>query len=313
MTTATQTPVFTPTNNTNDKLNVSIDTALSSFTSPQTLRIAMINIANLIDAKLLNILAKYTPPDRIGTLFMQLLNSKSEILAMPINQAKDYIVDYITSLSDSYLQSLYDSKTKTYEHTSSNTLSKSEQQRFTIGNSINTCLQKKKQNINGNKTNNGNVEMFGDYEFNTGTLKGSSTQASLHEDLTYNRSQGLNQSMSQGMIQYYYDSNGNTVKDSNGRLVVLSAFLKHAYDTSQKYLLDDDNKYIIDSTGNPILSCDYISASLKNGSAAYVPVLDAPYPVLQSQLGKASYDIRGIPDTPLSFAPISGLPGRPVV
>ena len=85
-------------------LNVSIDTALSSFKSPQTLRIAMINIANSIDVKLLNILAKYTPPDRIGTLFMQLLNSKSEILAMPINQAKDYIVDYITSLYDSYLQ-----------------------------------------------------------------------------------------------------------------------------------------------------------------------------------------------------------------
>ena len=146
--------------------------------------------------------------------------------------------------------------------------------------------------------------MFGDYEFNTGTLKGSWAQAP---------SQGLNQSISQGMIQYYYDSNGNTVKDSNGRLVVLSAYLKHSYDTSQKYLLDDDNKFIIDSTGNPILSCDYISASLKNGSAAYVPVLDAPYPVLQSQLGKASYDIRGIPDTPLSFAPISGLPGRPVV
>ena len=329
MTTATQTPVFTQTNN---KLNVSIDTALSSFTSPQTLRIAMINIANSIDVKNLNILAKYTPPDRLGTLFMQLLNSKSEILAMPINQAKDYIVDYITSLSDSYLQSLYDSKTKSYEQTSSNTMSKSEQQRFTIGNSINTCLQKKKQNINSNKRNNGNVEMFGDYEFNTGTLKGScvcpnnvsqgtqpqgtstqtpQSQTSLQGE--YNRSQGLNQSMSQGMIQYYYDSNGNTVKDSNGRLVVLSAYLKHSYDTSQKYLLDDDNKFIIDSTGNPILSCDYISASLKNGSAAYVPVLDAPYPVLQSQLGKASYDIRGIPDTPLSFAPISGLPGRPVV
>ena len=144
MTTATQTPVFTWTN-TNDKLNVSIDTALSSFTSPQTLRIAMINIANSIDVKNLNILAKYTPPDRLGTLFMQLLNSKSEILAMPINQAKDYIVDYITSLSDSYLQSLYDTKIKNNAQSFSNRMSKSEEQRFTIGNSINNCLQQKKQ------------------------------------------------------------------------------------------------------------------------------------------------------------------------
>ena len=85
------------------------------------------------------------------------------------------------------------------------------------------------------------------------------------------------------MIQYYYDSNGNTVKDSSGRLVVLSAYLKHEYDTSQKYLLDNENKFIIDPTGDPILPCDYISASLQNGSAAYIPVLDAPYPVLQSQ------------------------------
>ena len=96
MTTATQTPVFTP-RNANDKPSVSIDTALSSFTSPQYLRIALINIANSIDAQFLNILAKYTPPNSIGTLLMQLF-SKSEILAMAKNQAKDYIVDYITSL-----------------------------------------------------------------------------------------------------------------------------------------------------------------------------------------------------------------------
>jgi hypothetical protein len=37
--------------------------------------------------------------------------------------------------------------------------------------------------------------MFGDYEFNTGSLKGSLTQASSQSD-SYNRSQGLNQSMS---------------------------------------------------------------------------------------------------------------------
>ena len=107
MTTATQTPLFTSTNESSIENNISIDTALSSFNSPQSLRIAMINIANSIDISFLNILAKYTPPNRVGTLFMQLLNSKSEILAMPINQAKDYIVDYITSLSDSYLQPSY--------------------------------------------------------------------------------------------------------------------------------------------------------------------------------------------------------------
>ena len=122
----------------------------------------MINIANTIDARFLNILAKYTPPNRIGTLFMQLLNSKYEILAMPINQAKDYIVDYITSLSDSYLQSLYDNNTTNYEQNSSNMISKSEQQRFTIGNSIKTCLQQKK-NFAGNKRSKGNIELFFDY------------------------------------------------------------------------------------------------------------------------------------------------------
>ena len=229
MTTATQTPLFTSTKESIIENNISIDTALSSFNSPQSLRIAMINIANSIDISFINILAKYTPPNRVGTLFMQLLNSKSEILAMPINQAKDYIVDYITSLSDSYLQSLYDPKIKTNAQSFSNRMSKSEEQRFTIGNSINNCLQQKKQHLSNNKRTKGNVESFGDYEFNTGTRKGTcvcpnntsqgtqgthGTQGSQIQN-NGNMTQGSqiqnnvpNQNMTPGTIQYYYDSNG---------------------------------------------------------------------------------------------------------
>ena len=113
--------------------------------------------------------------------------------------------------------------------------------------------------------------------------------------------------------QYFYDRKGNVVKDSSNNKVLLSAFSDFKFDTSQKYLLDNSGKFILDSDGNPILSSDYLTSSVSQQAIAYVPALDTIYPVLQSQLGKAAYDIRGIPDTPLTFAPISGLPGRPVV
>ena len=112
------------------------------------------------------------------------------------------------------------------------------------------------------------------------------------------------------------DANGKSVLDSNGNAVLLGSA---SYDTSGTYLIDAKRNVIYDSSNNPVRSADYIYAtgskkkqSVIIGNASYVPALDSPYPTLQSQLGKAAYDIRGIPDTPLSFAPISGLPGRPV-
>ena len=111
------------------------------------------------------------------------------------------------------------------------------------------------------------------------------------------------------------DSHGNIITDSLGNYVSLGS---NSYNTNGTYLLDYNRNIVLDSSNNPVLSLDYIKAknAIKtsgiNVNASYIPALDAPYPVLQSQLGKAAYDIRGIPDTPLSFAPISGLPGRPV-
>ena len=80
-----------------------------------------------------------------------------------------------------------------------------------------------------------------------------------------------------------------------------------SYNTTGKYLTDSNSNFILDKNNNKILLYDYMN------TLHYVPALDAPYPVLQSQIGKAAYDIRGIPNTPLSTAPISGLPGRPVI
>ena len=112
---------------------------------------------------------------------------------------------------------------------------------------------------------------------------------------------------------YVTDENGNIVLDSNGNEILSSTYSKHDsslssdYNTTGVYVTDSRGNYVTDKNGNNLKSQDYMN------SIAYVPALDAPYPKLQSQLGKAAYDIRGIPDTPLSYAPVSGLPGRPVV
>ena len=112
---------------------------------------------------------------------------------------------------------------------------------------------------------------------------------------------------------YVTDSNGNIVLDSNGNEILSATFSKNDaklnsdYNTTGVYVTDPKGNYISDKNGNKLKSQDYMN------SIAYVPALDAPYPKLQSQLGKAAYDIRGIPDTPLTYAPVSGLPGRPVV
>ena len=353
MTSATQAPLFS-THDDSDRSNnhTSIDTPLSTFKSVRELRVALLNIANALDSTLLNRIAKYTSPGNIGSLFMHLVNSKSELLAMPIHKTKDSILEYVTFLSDSYIQSLLNNPSDAHHkvpHT--HRQEDNTDKRFAIGKSMNKDLQQKKDTVNKNypkkhrvdrfdgdievtnaiESFDDNIDTFGDNmtltlgclqgtpfltdsKPNTGispppVVSGNPISTALFNDMdTRTRSQEQLKSP-----QYFYDRKGNVVKDSRNNKVLLSAFSDFKFDTSQKYLLDNSGKFILDSDGNPILSSDYLTSSVSQQAIAYVPALDTIYPVLQSQLGKAAYDIRGIPDTPLTFAPISGLPGRPVV
>ena len=277
--------------------NVNIDQPLKTFDSVESLRTTLVNISLSIDVKLLNDLAKYSTPGNVGTLFMQLINSKSEILAMNIMQAKYFIKDYMETLSDEYLTSLVPNLINKVENFNNvlgyNSENQINSKRFSVGKCINTCIREGKKRVVNNSPK---CEMFGE-NFNSGTLTASSMNSS-----SYNTT-GV----------YVTDANGNIVLDSNGNEILSSTYSKHDsslssdYNTTGVYVTDSKGNYITDKNGNHLKSQDYMN------SIAYVPALDAPYPKLQSQLGKAAYDIRGIPDTPLSYAPVSGLPGRPVV
>ena len=277
---------------------VNIDQALKSFDSIESLRTALVNISLSIDAKMLNELAKYSTPGNIGTLFMQLINSKSEILAMNIMRAQNFILDYMEKLSDEYLTSLIPNlipKVEKFNNVLGYNLKANDvnSKWFLVGKCFNTCIREGKKCAIHNSPK---CEMFGS-NFNSGTLTASSMNSS-----SYNTN-GV----------YVTDENGNIVLDSNGNEILSSTYSKHDsslssdYNTTGVYVTDSRGNYVTDKNGNNLKSQDYMN------SIAYVPALDAPYPKLQSQLGKAAYDIRGIPDTPLSYAPVSGLPGRPVV
>ena len=110
------------------------------------------------------------------------------------------------------------------------------------------------------------------------------------------------------------DSKGNFILDSSGNEILSSVYLQSMkqtapsnYNTAGVYVIDSNGNYVLDKKGNKITSQNYLE------SVQYVPALDAIYPTLQSQSGKAAYDIRGIPEAAVSTAPVSGLPGRPVV
>jgi ribose 5-phosphate isomerase len=139
--------------------------------------------------------------------------------------------------------------------------------------------------------------MFGD-NYNSGTLQATPTSNS-----DYNTTG-----------TFVTDSKGNFVLDSAGNEILSSDYKNKRQQGSSKntntsglYVTDSKGNFVLDPNGNKIKSQDYMT------SINYVPALDAPYPKLQSQLGKAAYDIRGIPDTPLSTAPVTGISGRPVV
>ena len=217
---------------------ISIDTALNTFKSAESLRQALLTVAHSINSSLLNTLAKYNAPGTIGTVFMQVLTSKSEILSMPVQQAAFYISDYISTLPEEYLTNLIPTSTSTpkVEHFTCDS-DHIKSKRFSIGKCIHSCLNDKKRKHT--RTSVPRYELFGD-GYTAGTLQAS---ANIHD---YNT----------------HDEDGNTTSDN--------------------------------SSHNP----------------SYVPALDAPYPILQSQSGMAAYDIRGIPDIPVSTAPVSGLPGR---
>ena len=274
---------------------VNIDTPLNTYTTVADLRSALLQIASSIDVSLLNTLAKYNAPGNIGTVFMQVLTSKSEVLSMQISLAQDYLYEYMKTLPESYLQSFLPFVNKTEQKIEGfqSSCQKSSDKRFSIGKCINSSVRQGKQRAYNKNSYTPRYDMFGD-NYTVGSLNGS---PNMIKDVLI-------------------DANGKSVLDSNGNAVLLGSA---SYDTSGTYLIDSKRNVIYDSSNNPVRSADYIYAtgskkkqSVVIGNASYVPALDSPYPTLQSQLGKAAYDIRGIPDTPLSFAPISGLPGRPV-
>ena len=276
------------------KQEISIDTPLQTYTSISSLRGALLDIISTMDTSTLNKLAKYSTPGNIGTVFMQILTSKSEILSMSQSSAQNFLYEYIKTLPESYLRSFLPviKDTETVEKFQSSCGNNQSNKRFSIGKCINSYVRQSKQRAGNGNGYVPHYEMFGE-NYTVGSLQGTPT---LPKDLML-------------------DSHGNVITDSLGNYVSLGS---NSYNTNGTYLLDYNRNIVLDSSNNPVLSADYIKAknavktSGINVNASYIPALDSPYPALQSQLGKAAYDIRGIPDTPLSFAPISGLPGRPV-
>ena len=274
--------------------DISIDTPLQTYTSISSLRGALLDIISTMDTSLLNKLAKYSTPGNIGTVFMQIITSKSEILSMSQSSAQNFLYEYIKTLPESYLRSFLPvvKDTGTVETFQSGCGNNQSNKRFSVGKCINSYVRQSKQRAGNGNGYVPHYDMFGE-NYTVGSLQGTPT---IPKDL---------------MV----DSQGNIVIDSLGNYVSLGS---NSYNTNGTYLLDNNRNVVLDSSNNPVLSSDYIKAknSIKTSgvtvNASYVPALDTPYPQLQSQLGKAAYDIRGIPDTPLSFAPISGLPGRPV-
>ena len=243
-----------------------VDTSVSSFTCVESLRRALIDTARSLDQSSINSLVKYDRPGNIGSIFMQILNSQSEIVAMPLMQAKAYLIDYVSTLPDSFLNSFIpNASTETF---SCDVIPN--EKRYSIGKCINKCLQQKKQKMRRSHCREPQAEMFGDV-WSSGDLTATDVRTTMNNNKNHNK-----------------------------------------YDTSGHYVLDCNGNYVLDSSGNFILSSDYINGTNISTIQNYIPALDAPYPILQSQSGKAAFDIRGIPDTPQSFAPISGLPGRPV-
>ena len=215
---------------------VNIDQPLKSFDSIDSLRTALVNISLSIDTKMLNELAKYSTPGNIGTLFMQLINSKSEILAMNIIQAKYFIKDYMETLSDEYLNSLIPNTIPKVEKFN-NILGKESDinsKRFSVGKCINTCIREGKKRAIHNSPK---CEMFGN-NYNSGTLTASSMNSS-----SYNTN-GV----------YVTDANGNIVLDSNGNEILSSTYSKHDsslssdYNTTVLYVTDLKENYVTDKT-----------------------------------------------------------------
>ena len=284
--------------------SININQPLSSFSSVEVLKKALLDVSLSIDTSLLNTLATYSTPGTIGTLFMQLINTKPEILSMNISQANEYIHDYMQTLSEEYLLSVIPVPTernKEYFESYDNILGynnhDNHSQRFSIGRCINKCIKDGKKRIQHSNRHTPSYEMFGD-NYNSGTLQATPT---LNSD--YNTTG-----------TFVTDSKGNFVLDSAGNEILSSDYKNKKQQGSMKnisttglYVTDSKGSYVLDPNGNKIKSQDYMT------SINYVPALDAPYPKLQSQLGKAAYDIRGIPDTPLSTAPVTGISGRPVV
>lgn len=284
--------------------SININQTLSSFSSVEGLKKALIDISLAIDTSLLNTLATYSTPGTIGTLFMQLINTKPEILSMNVSQANEYIHDYMQTLSEEYLLSVIPVPTernKEYFESYDNILGYNDHhddnKRFSVGRCINKCIRDGKKRIQHSNRHTPSYEMFGD-NFNSGTLQATPTSNS-----DYNTTG-----------TFVTDSKGNFVLDSAGNEILSSDYKNKKQQGSSKntntsglYVTDSKGNYVLDPNGNKIKSQDYMT------SINYVPALDAPYPKLQSQLGKAAYDIRGIPDTPLSTAPVTGISGRPVV
>ena len=284
---------------------ININQPLNSFSSVEQLKKALTDISLWIDATLLNTLATYSTPGNIGTLFMQLITTKPEILSMSMYQANQYIYDYMQTLSDEYLLSIIpnssSSVNKEYYNNilGYNNVHHHNNKRFTIGKCINQCINNNKNRMQSSNRHKPHYEMFGD-NYNSGKLQGTSTT-----NTSYNTTG-----------TFVTDSNGNFVLDSTGNEILSSDYLNKTdtgtfssskNNTSGIFVTDSNGNFVLDKNGQKMKSQDYMN------SINYVPALDAPYPKLQSQLGKAAYDIRGIPDTPLSTAPVTGISGRPVV
>ena len=286
----------------------SIDTPLLSFSSPKGLRSGMLDIVRILDKPLLIQLTKYTTPGTIGSLFMQILNSKSEILAMPINLAQTALTKYIGTLSDHHLRKIIRHTPERFGNDNDDddngqiaqerfgdcdddgdgddNEKDNRRRRFMIGN----CMKEssKKYRNNASVYDGPSMDLFGD-NYETGKLVASTANTST----VSNR-------------KYFIDYNGQTCVDSSGNTVLLPQYAPPGkYNSSSEYLLDDSGNFVFDSMSKPILSTDY-----KKGGTAEVPSLRFSYPVLQPTQNMVSWDLRGTPDIELSNPPVTGLPGK---